>query len=59
MKKAIVVIDAEKANRLLRGERVQIRLTQDVRLVELYMQAPEKADPMAKLFDVFFNGRPA
>lgn len=59
MKKAKVLIDAESAKKLLRGGAVRVRITQEVEWVEIRMQCVEKADPIAKIFDVFFNGRPA
>lgn len=59
MKRAQVMIDSSAAQKLLRGEVVKIRVPADVQIVEVRMQAPAPSDPLSKLFDVFFNGRPA
>ena len=60
MSTPIVRIDAEHTVKLLRGKPVTIKVPGTATTVKLQLTPPpSSSSELVKLFDVFFNGRPA
>jgi hypothetical protein len=62
-KRVKIGIDSEHAKKLLAGKQIAITIPQGAQVLELSFSFPIKAegplDGIAKLVDVFFNGRSA
>lgn len=63
MKRVKMGIDSEHAKALLAGKKIAIKVPPGAEVIELSMSFAVKydgpLDGMAKVIDVFFNGRPA
>lgn len=63
MKTARLKIDLAHTKKLFRGEPIVIKVPEGATLLEINLSAPkpkvESGDSIAKILDVFFNGRKA
>lgn len=59
MNKLTIRIDESHTKKLLSGERVTIKVPLGATKFSIQLTVPKHADSLAKLVDVFFNGRPA
>jgi len=61
MKTMRLQIDLEHTKKILRGEPVTIKVPEGATRLELRFATPrqDSGDSIAKILDVFFNGRPA
>jgi len=57
--KAQVLIDEKRARMLLNGKVVTVRIPVNATSLQIRLQKPEDGNSIAKIFDVFFNGREA
>jgi hypothetical protein len=57
--KAQVLIDEKRARMLMEGKVVTVRIPANATALQIRLQKPEGTNSVAKILDVFFNGRPA